>query len=61
MAAHFIAAADGVRCVPLYHALMAVQCHPNVMFQSDVPAIPPAYIASPVSLPRPPWAEPVNA
>jgi hypothetical protein len=32
-----------------------------VRYHSDVPAIPPAYIASPVSLPRPPWAEPVNA
>lgn len=46
------------RRIPCPHRLERMS--EGVRYVSDVPCIPPAFIASPVTLPVPPWAEPIR-
>jgi hypothetical protein len=57
--AHFTAGPEGIRAVPLFHQLADMEAAALdarlIHFESDLPSIPPAYIARPVSMPTPPW------
>lgn len=59
MSAHFNCGPAGITRNPLRYELDRLSDRHDaahvIHFESDVPAIPPAFIASPVSMPTPPW------